>query len=456
MYFSKPFIDPTNDKRVWELGVTIFKSEDGGATFENMPNSPTYDVGLKTDHHTMWIDPRNSRHTLVGGDGGMHESWDLGLTYTRLNNIPIGQFYKIAVDDRDPYWIYGGLQDNHSWMGPSATRHWLGILNQDWKQIGFSDGTGQAVDKAGYRVIYTTSDGGNVQRFDPETGDRLDIKPQPPKGDSAYRWDWDAPLVASRHTAGTVYLGGNRLFISKDMGGTWTATTDLTRAVNRDTLTLMGVLDKDIKLSRNDGESSFSEITAIAESPIDPKVLWVGTDDGNVQVSTDGGANVARGERGASRRRRQRARTSAASSRRARRAARRTSRSTRIATATSRRTSCARPTSARRGRRSRTDCRRRVGAQHPGVSGKGEASSSPAPSAISSSATTAARTGPGSPPTCRRRATTTSSCIRARRISFSPRTAAASGFSTTRRRSPSGRRRSRRRGRTCSPSRARR
>jgi hypothetical protein len=207
-----------------------------------------------------------------------------------MNNIPIGQFYKIAVDDRDPYWIYGGLQDTHSWMGPSATRHWLGILNQDWVQIGFSDGTGQAVDKAGYRFVYTTSDGGNIQRFDPLTGDRLDIKPQPPKGEPPYRWDWDAPVIASRHTAGTVYIGANRLFISKDMGTTWTRTNDLTRAINRDTLSLMGVLDRDIKIARNDGESGFSEITAIAESPIDPKVLWVGTDDGNVQVSQDGGA----------------------------------------------------------------------------------------------------------------------------------------------------------------------
>lgn len=289
MYFSAPYIDPTNDKRIWELGVTIFKSEDGGSTFENMPNSPTYDVGLKTDHHTMWIDPRDTRHTLVGGDGGLHESWDLGLTYVRLNNIPIGQFYKIAVDDRDPYWVYGGLQDTHSWMGPSATRHWLGILNQDWKQIGFSDGTGQAVDKSGYRVVYTTSDGGNIQRFDPETGDRLDLKPQPPKGEPPYRWDWDAPVLASRHTAGTVFLGGNRLFISKDFGSTWTRTDDLTRKINRDTLRLMGVWDKDIKISRNDGEAGFSEITTIAESPVDAKVLWVGTDDGNVQVSTDGG-----------------------------------------------------------------------------------------------------------------------------------------------------------------------
>jgi len=289
MYFSKPFIDPTNDKRVWELGVTVYKSEDGGTTFQNMPNSPTYDVGLKTDHHTMWIDPSNSRHLIIGGDGGLNESWDLGLTYTRVNNIPNGQFYRIAADNRDPYWIYGGLQDNHSWMGPSATRHWLGILNQDWMQTGFSDGVGQAIDKANNRILYTSSSGGNPQRFDPVTGDRLDIKPMPVKGDSAYRFDWDAPLAASSHTSGTVYLGGNRLFISRDFGSTWTATKDLTRSVNRDTLSLMGVKDKDVRISRNDGESTFSEITTLSESAVDAKVLWVGTDDGNVQVTTDGG-----------------------------------------------------------------------------------------------------------------------------------------------------------------------
>jgi photosystem II stability/assembly factor-like uncharacterized protein len=289
MYYSKPFIDPTTDKRIWLLGTNIVKSEDGGTTFEGQPTSPTYDVGLKTDHHTMWIDPRDTRHVLIGGDGGLNESWDLGMTYTRMNNIPNGQFYRIAVDDRDPYWIYGGLQDNHSWMGPSATRHWLGILNQDWVQIGFSDGTGQAVDKSGYRSVYSTSSNGNLQRVDALTGDRFDIKPMPPKGDSAYRWDWDAPVLASAHTAGTVYMGGNRLFISKDRGNTWTRTADLTRSVNRDTIPLMGVRGRDIHISRNDGESSFSEITTIAESPLDAKVLWVGTDDGNVQVSTDGG-----------------------------------------------------------------------------------------------------------------------------------------------------------------------
>ena len=288
MYYSKPSIDPTTDKRIWLMGVQPSKSEDGGTTFEGMPNSPTYDLGLKDDHHALWIDPRNPRHLLLGGDGGLHESWDLGYTYSRINNFAIAQFYRIAVDNRDPYWIYGGLQDAHSFMGPSQTNHWLGILNSDWRQIGFSDGTGHAVDKKGHRYVYSTSSGGNLTRVDAHTGDRYDIQPQAPSGES-YRFDWTAPIVASQHVAGTVYLGANKLLISRDFGSTWTATKDLTRQVNRDTLRMAGVRNSDIRISRNDGESNYSEITTFAESPLDPRILWAGTDDGNVQLSRDGG-----------------------------------------------------------------------------------------------------------------------------------------------------------------------
>ena len=289
MYYSKPTIDPNNDKRVWLPGVYIVKSEDGGTTFEEEPTSPTYDVGLKTDHHVLRVDPANSSHIYVVGDGGLHESFDMGKTYIRVNNIPVAQVYRIAVDSRDPYWVYAGLQDNHSWMGPSATRHWLGILNQDWVEIGFSDGTGKAVDKGDWRKVYSSSSNGNLSLVDPMTGDTMGITPRPPAGEPNYRFDWDAPVMASRHTSGTVYLGGNRLFISRDFGSTWTRTKDLTRAINRDELPMMGVLNKDIKLSRNDGDG-ISEISNFAESPLDPKILWVGTDDGNLQLTTDGGA----------------------------------------------------------------------------------------------------------------------------------------------------------------------
>ncbi len=289
MYYSKPVIDPTNANRVWIPGVTVYRSEDGGHTFRTLPTGPTYDVGLKGDHHAFWINPHDTRHVYLGGDGGLHESWDLGETWVRLNNLPIGQFYSIAADNREPYWIYGGMQDNHSWMGPSATRHWLGIVNEDWRQIGFGDGMYQRPDPFNDRRVYTASQNLGMQRFDIETGDRLGLKPFPPaEGDTAYRFDWLAPIVASRHTPGTVYVGGNRLFTTRDYGNSWTRSKDLTRQVNRDTLPIMGVPGRDIALSRYDGESSYSELTTIAESPVDPRVLWVGTDDGVVQVSRDG------------------------------------------------------------------------------------------------------------------------------------------------------------------------
>ena len=288
MYYSKPTIDPNNDKRIWLPGVSIVHSEDAGVTFIEEPTSATYDLGLKTDHHVLKVDPSNSNHFYVVGDGGLHETFDMGKTYIRSGNIPVAQAYRVAVDNRDPYFVYTGLQDNHSWMGPSATRHWLGILNQDWLEIGFSDGTGKAVDIANNRKVYSSSSGGNLSLVDPITGDTVGITPRAPAGEPAYRFDWDAPVMASRHTPGTVYLGGNRLFSSRDYGSTWTRSDDLTRSLNRDGVMLMGVANRDTRVSRNDGDA-ISEISNFAESPIDPKVLWVGTDDGNVQMTIDGG-----------------------------------------------------------------------------------------------------------------------------------------------------------------------
>jgi photosystem II stability/assembly factor-like uncharacterized protein len=289
MYYSHIFIDPYNDKRVYVLAVTYYKSIDGGKTFRRMPHAPTYDVGTKGDFHALWIDPGNSDHFFLGSDGGLHETWDQGETFTKINNLAIGQFYAIGVDMRTPYYIYGGMQDNHSWLGPSATRTWEGILHDDWKQIGFGDGMYHAIDHTNHRFVYSIAQNGEVQRVDAETGDRLDVQPYPPAGEPDYRWDWVTPGIVSQHDPKVVYLGGNRLFISRDRGVTWERTQDLTRQINRDTLRIMGVLGSERTLSKNDGEQSFSEITTIAESPLDAKTLWVGTDDGNIQVSRDGG-----------------------------------------------------------------------------------------------------------------------------------------------------------------------
>ena len=290
MYYSHIFIDPTDDQRIYTLGTNSYTSDDGGRTQTDISARPTYDVGMHADMHTMWIDPTDPDHFYLAGDAGLHETYDRGESYRKVNNFPIGQFYDIGVDMRTPYWVYGGMQDNHSWMGPSATRHWIGILNDDWKQTGFGDGMHQQVDPTNPRIAYVNSQNGSYTRVDTETGDILDIRPREPVGsETRYRFDWASPSLVSQHDPSTVYVGGNRFFVSHDRGETWWRSEDLTRAVDRDTLQLMGVRGADLVLSPNDGTSSYGEITTIAESPLRPGVLWIGTDDGVVQVSRDGG-----------------------------------------------------------------------------------------------------------------------------------------------------------------------
>ena len=288
MYYSHIFIDPTNEDRVYTLATSSHRSEDGGRTFTEIAERPTYDVGVHADHHTMWINPADPDHFYLAGDAGLHETYDRGVTFRRIHNIPIGQFYGITVDNRDPYWIYGGMQDNHSWMGPSATRSWEGIVDDEWRQSGFGDGMYQQADPDG-RTIYINTQNGGWTRFDNRTGDMMSLRLTAPEGEEPYRWDWVSPSLISRHDPGTVYLGGNRLFISRDRGDSFTRTDDLTRNQDRDELEIMGVAGADITLSRNDGTSSYGEIVTMSESPHDPAVLWLGTDDGNVQVSRDGG-----------------------------------------------------------------------------------------------------------------------------------------------------------------------
>ena len=289
MYYSKIFIDPSDSNRVYVLATSSYKSEDGGATFSEIAERPTYDVGVHADQHAVWINPSDPNHFYLAGDGGLWESYDQGDNFRKLNNIPIGQIYALGLDNRDPYYVYVGMQDNHSWMGPSRTRGWIGITNDDWRQTGFGDGMYQQPNPINHRFVYGNSNGGGYYRFDPETGDMIDIRPRASLTESRYRWDWVSPSLVSSHDPTRVYLGGNRLFVSQDNGESWTRTEDLTRREDRNEMELMGVRGADITISANDGTSSYGEIVVIAESTIDSEVLWVGTDDGNLQMSRDGG-----------------------------------------------------------------------------------------------------------------------------------------------------------------------
>ena len=329
MYYSQIRVDPTNPDIAYQGGAPFFKTVDGGKTWARVQ-------GLAhSDHHAIWIDPRNHDHLMVGNDGGLDVTWDQTATWEYINTMNVGQFYKVSYDMRKPYYVCGGLQDNGSWCGPSQTRRPQGILNSDWYRVGGGDGFYTAQDPTDWSIMYSESQDGNTSRLDLKAGRSQSIRPRPPSpqgrgnqtppgaenippeilaqfgfGPGAangnviprppagtdFRFYWNTPYILSPHDPSTIYLGGDRLFKSIDRGNTWTMTQDLTRNIGRNDRPIMGVDGKAPMASKHDGAAAYSNIVTISESPVAKGVLWVGTNDGNLQVSRDGGAtwnNVA-------------------------------------------------------------------------------------------------------------------------------------------------------------------
>jgi photosystem II stability/assembly factor-like uncharacterized protein len=297
MYFSQVRIDPNNPERLYVLGVQLHVSDDGGRTFWEDDGAE----GIHVDHHAMWINPADSEHIMLGSDGGVSSSRDGSRTWRMFDNIALGQFYQIGVDMREPYYVCGGLQDNSSWCGPSNTLNDYGIRNGDWYDVAGGDGFYTVIDPANPMIMFAESQGGNVSRVDVTTGEgariRPEARPDSTGEDREYRWNWNTPIVISAHDPATVYVGSNVLLRSRDRGHQWDDVSgDLTKQLDRSELEIMGVLPTDETLSLHDGVGSYGNITTIAESPLDAAVLYVGTDDGNLQLTRDGGAtwtNVA-------------------------------------------------------------------------------------------------------------------------------------------------------------------
>ena len=285
MYYSQIRIDPNNDQRIWVLGASMAYSEDGGRTFET-----DHVTRIHGDYHAMWINPSNSDHILLGSDGGIHYSYDRGSTWEFVNTIPLGQFYEIGLDMQEPYNIYGGLQDNGSWGGPVRTLTRLGISNEDWVRVGGGDGFYARVIPNDPSTVYVESQNGSISRVNLKSGESKRIRPEPPEGEDRYRFDWNSPMLISPHDPDTIYYGGNRLFKSTNRGDGWTHTDDLSRNQDRTSMEIMGEVPlRGTTLSANDGISSFGQIISITESAVEQGVLYVGTDDGNLQVSRDDG-----------------------------------------------------------------------------------------------------------------------------------------------------------------------
>src|SRR5690242_8908189 len=284
-YYSQIRIDPTNDLRIWELGAQMYYSEDGGKTFSTQRVK-----GIHGDFHAMWIDPADSNHVITGCDGGIHWSYDNGRTWDFLNIIAIGQYYEVGLDNEKPYQICGGLQDNGSWCGPSMSLTRDGITNEDWTLMPGGDGFYAEIDNVEPWIVYTESQDGHISRRDAHTGQQREIMPEAKAGEPHYRFQWNSPMAVSTHDHKTIYYGGNYLFKSTDRGDSWTRLGgDLTTGVDRNKLEIFGKVPDKNTLSRHDGVEEYPTITTLSESPLKADVLWVGTDDGNLQVTRDGG-----------------------------------------------------------------------------------------------------------------------------------------------------------------------
>jgi photosystem II stability/assembly factor-like uncharacterized protein len=285
-YMGQIRVDPTNPERVYFMGVPLQVSTDGGRTFRNTATAS------HVDHHAMWIDPTDPDHIIIGSDGGVYITHDRGRTVDFAPNLPIAQYYAIATDLRQPfYYVYGGLQDNSSWGGPSQTRNRQGITNGDWIKTTGGDGFYAMIDPTDPNTVYGESQGGDIVRYDVRTGEQKTIKPIPEFGSKPYRWNWSSPMLLSPYDHNTIYFGANYLFKSTNRGDAWTRLgPDLTRQRNRDSLPVMGKIWPRDAIARHQGTADYGNISTIDESPIRQGLLYVGTDDGVISISRDGGA----------------------------------------------------------------------------------------------------------------------------------------------------------------------
>jgi photosystem II stability/assembly factor-like uncharacterized protein len=265
MYFSQVRVDPSDERYLYVLGVSMARSTDGGRTFRTeVRRGPEAATGIHSDQHALWIDPKDGRHLIVGCDGGFYATYDRTANWDHLNHLAIGQFYHVAIDTRRDYKVYGGLQDNGTWGGPSRTHGGLGPVNEDWVSVGGGDGFRCAVDPNDPDQVYWSSQNGNLGRRNLRTGEAGFIRPQAPRGQT-YRWNWNTPFILSHHNSRIYYCAGNHVFRSLDRG-------DNPQAISPEiTATKQG------------------SASALAESPKNPNVLYAGTDDGNLWMTRDGG-----------------------------------------------------------------------------------------------------------------------------------------------------------------------
>jgi len=290
-YYNEIFCDPHEVGRVYALDTFMHVTTDGGATFDAVPMGDRH-----VDDHALWIDPADTRHLIVGCDGGLYESFDRAVSWRHFMNLPVTQFYKAAVDFSEPfYFVYGGTQDNNTLGGPSRTIDPVGVASEHWFVTVGGDGFQPAVDPEDPNIVYSEWQYAGLIRHDRRSGEIVDIKPRQRPGDPPTVFNWDSPLFISPHKHTRLYFGGRRVYRSEDRGDSWDVISpDLTRGLDRNTLEVMGKIQSVDAVAKHNSTSIFGNLTSLAESPIVEGLLYAGTDDGLIHVSENGGGDWRR------------------------------------------------------------------------------------------------------------------------------------------------------------------
>ncbi len=292
-YYQELYASPHVFDKVYLMDVRVQISTDGGKNFSQMPEEFKH-----SDNHAIAFRKNDSDYLLVGTDGGLYETFDGAANWRFIDNMPITQFYKLALDDSEPFYnVFGGTQDNNTQGGPSRTDNLQGIRNADWKVVLGWDGHQPATEPGNPNIMYANRQEGNLSRIDMATGEVMDIQPQPLNGEPYERHNWDAPILVSSHKPSRIYHASHRVWKSENRGDSWTAISgDLTRNQNRMNLPIMGQTQSADNAWDLLAMSNYNSITSLAESPINEQVLYAGTDDGLIHVTTDGGSNWSKME----------------------------------------------------------------------------------------------------------------------------------------------------------------
>jgi len=290
-YYNEIYCDPKDVDKVYSTETISKVTTDAGKTWTAIGNNQRH-----VDDHALWIDPNDTKHIYIGGDGGIYESFDEGKNWIFKSNLPVSQFYRVSVDNALPFYnVYGGTQDNNSMGGPSRNINRDGVVNADWKVTVGGDGFWVAIDPEDDNLVYTESQYGNAALWDKKSEESISIRPVPRKGEKTYRWYWDTPIVISPHQKERIYMAANKVFRSDNRGRSWEVISeDLTRNEDRNQFKVMGKYWSIDAVAKDVSTSLWGLIVSLAESKVKKDLLYAGTDDGVIAVTEDGGRNWTR------------------------------------------------------------------------------------------------------------------------------------------------------------------